>query len=216
MRTLPKNSKIRIFFNSKKDRNFVLTNLNRLAKELGEVVRAAKQILDDKSKHDEESVEIAMQKMALEMKDPTIDLIDMYASSNKYGIEIQERLFWEGMVVRQNIYRKSGSSDDIGRTSMPSFQDMNFGALREPNNSIPYTRAVIMHYKSSGDNNEDHNPMSPLNLVMAYEENDPKNNRCRVIPVVSDFDCFIVGTRGVKYEEEVPKDQIEILEWMVR
>jgi len=216
VRTLPKNSKIRIFFNSKKDRNFVLTNLNRLAKELGEVVRAAKQILDDKSKHDEESVEIAMQKMALEMKDPTIDLIDMYASSNKYGIEIQERLFWEGMVVRQNIYRKSGSSDDIGRTSMPSFQDMNFGALREPKNSIPYTRAVIMHYKPSGDNNEDHNPMSPLNLVMAYEENDPKNNRCRVIPVISDFDCFIVGTRGVKYEEEVPKDQIEILEWMVR
>ena len=215
VRNLHKDSKIRIFFNSDRDRNLVMTNLNELAKELEETIRAARQIYDDQEHHDEETFESAMQKMVLDMKDPAISTIDTYVSSNKYGIEVQERLFWEGMVVRQNIYRKPGSRDDIGRTSMPSFQDMNFSSLREPRNSMPggHTRAVIMHYNPPGEEN---NPMNPLNLLMAYEENDPKNNRCRVIPVVSDFDCFIVGTRGVKYEKEVPEDQVKVLKWMIK
>jgi hypothetical protein len=215
VRTLPKNSKIRIFFNSERDRNLVVTNLNELAKELEETVRASKSILEDESKHDEETVKNAMIKSTLDLTDPTINIIDTYTSSNKYGIEVPERLFWEGMVIRQNIYRKAGSEDDIGRTSMPSFQDMNFASLREPRNEVPggHTRAVILQYNPPGE--EENNPMNPLNLLMAYEENDPRNDRCRVIPVVSDFDAFIVGTRGVKYEEEVPKDQIEVLKWMV-
>eukprot|EP00536_Pseudo-nitzschia_multiseries_P015495 jgi/Psemu1/312211/fgenesh1_kg.898_\ len=50
---------------------------------------------------------------------------------------------------------------------------------------------------------------------MAYEENDPEIDRLRVIPCVSDFDCFIVGSRRVKYEEPVPDDQLEILKWMI-
>lgn len=215
VRTLHKDSRIRIFFNSERDRNLVTTNLNGLAKELDETVRAAKKILADKdTEYDEETMESAMSKMTLDMNDSTINAIDLYTASNKYGIEVQERLFWEGMVVRQDIFRKPGSNDDIGRTSMPSFQDLNFSSLRAPRNSVQErnTRAVIMHYNPPG---EDNNPMNPLNLVMAYEENDPDNNRRRVIPVVSDFDCFTVGTRGVKYEEGVPEDQYKILKWMV-
>lgn len=57
--------------------------------------------------------------------------------------------------------------------------------------------------------------MSPLNLVMAYEENDPEYDRCRIIPCVSDFDCFIVGSRGVKYEAPLPKEQVEVLQWSI-
>jgi hypothetical protein len=215
VRILPKNGKIRIFFTSERARDLVVTNLNELAKELEETVRAAKNILEDESKHDEETIENAMAKTTLDIKDPTINTIDTYISSNKYGIKVPERLFWEGMVIRQNIYRKAGSEDDIGRTSMPSFQDMNFASLRKPRNEVPggHTRAVILQYNPPGE--EENNPMNPLNLLMAYEENDPDNDRCRVIPVVSDFDAFIVGTRGVKYEEEVPEDQIEVLKWMV-
>mmetsp|Transcript_315 Transcript_315/g.705 ORF Transcript_315/g.705 Transcript_315/m.705 type:complete len:1221 (-) Transcript_315:492-4154(-) len=215
VRTLHKDSRIRIFFNSERDRNLVVTNLNGLAKELEETVRAAKKILADKdTEYDDETIENAMSKMTLDMNDSTINTIDLYKASNKYGIEVQERLFWEGMVVRQDIFRKPGSKDDIGRTSMPSFQDMNFSSLRYPRNSVPggHTRAVIMHYNPPG---EEYNPMNPLNLVMAYEENDPGINRRRVIPVVSDFDCFIVGTRGVRYEEGVPEDQYKVLKWMV-
>jgi len=215
VRTLQKNCKIRVFFTSRRDRDVVVANLTELAKELEETVRAAKQILADPYKHDEETLESAMRKMTLDMTDSTIEKIDGYALSEKFGIEIQERLFWEGMVVRQNIYRKAGSPDDIGRTSMPSFQDMNFASLREPRNSVPggCTRAVILHYRPPDE--ENHNPMSPLNLVMAYEENNRIAGRRRVIPVVSDFDCFIVGTRGVRYKEEVPEDQIKIVKWMV-
>jgi hypothetical protein len=35
------------------------------------------------------------------------------------------------------------------------------------------------------------------------------------MPVVSDFDCFMVGTRGVKYEEAIPSDQFSVLMWCV-
>mmetsp|Transcript_8420 Transcript_8420/g.20684 ORF Transcript_8420/g.20684 Transcript_8420/m.20684 type:complete len:367 (-) Transcript_8420:373-1473(-) len=92
---------------------------------------------------------------------------------------------------------------------------MNFASLRKERNNIPgsHTRAVIMQYNPPGEENT--NPMSPLNLLMAYEENDPALDRRRVIPVVSDFDCFIVGTRGVKYHREVPEDQVNVSRWMV-
>ena len=215
IRTLRRNGTIRIFFNSKNDRDIVLSNLNELAIELGETVRAAKQIIKEKEKHDDETFEKALQKMTLDMDDTTINIIDTYIDTDKYGIEVQERLFWEGMVMRQNISRKPASADDIGRSSMPSFQDMNFASLRKEKNSVPggHTRAVILQYNPPGE--EYTNPMSPLNLLMAYEENDPVLDRRRVIPVVSDFDCFIVGTRNVKYEEELPEDQVNVSRWMV-
>jgi hypothetical protein len=37
----------------------------------------------------------------------------------------------------------------------------------------------------------------------------------RVRPVVSDFDCFLVGTRRVDYNIPLPKDQIKVLKWCV-
>lgn len=222
VRTLRRNGKLRVFFNTEKDRDNVVSNLNELAKELQEVVREARRIVtsndNDENKYDDETVERALEKLILDMEDPTIDLIDTYASSNKYGMAVQERLFWEGMVVRQTIDRKPGSNDETGRPSIPSFQDMNFGSLRKSCNNVlgGHTRAVIMQCNLKGDDADNKDPMSPLNLVMAYEENDPDNDRLRVIPVVSDFDCFIVGSRGVNYEEQVPEDQLGTLKWMVQ
>ena len=34
-------------------------------------------------------------------------------------------------------------------------------------------------------------------------------------PVVSDFDCFLTGTRGVKYEKPIPNDQVDLVKWSV-
>jgi hypothetical protein len=241
VRTLRKNSKIRIFFNTEKDRTTVVQNLNLLALELQQTVNESKQIVNannnaDENLHDEKAIETAMEKLTLDMDDPIIDIIDTYAATDgKYGIAVQERLFWEGMVTRQNITRKVGSDDYTGRTSMPSFQDMNFASLRAKSAGIlggGTTRAVIMQYRppppsttSEGnneqnefgddENDDDYDPMCPLNLVMAYEENDPDIQRFRIIPCVSDFDCFIVGSRGVKYEEQVPEEQLDILKWGV-
>ena len=194
--------------------------------------------------------------------DTSIDVIDTYIRTNnpadaasstdsttsKYGLAVQERVFWEGMVTRQSITRTIGSDDDTGRSSVPSFMDMNLASLR-PSSSPDIlggtTRAVLLQYRppaaasasftptpsprwggssscssssSSSTNSSDddsHNPMSPLNLVMAYEENDPEYDRCRIIPCVSDFDCFIVGSRGVKYEAPLPKEQVEVLQWSI-
>jgi len=36
-----------------------------------------------------------------------------------------------------------------------------------------------------------------------------------VKPVVSDFDCFLTGTRGVKYEKPIPNDQVDLVKWSV-
>lgn len=223
IRTLRKNGKIRVFFNSQKDRDQVVANLNEIAKEMEDQVRRAKHIVheadtNDNCGHDEDTIEAALAKLTLDMEDSTIHMIDTYANSNKYGMEVPERLFWEGMVVRQSIIRAKGSRDDVGRSSMPSFQDMNFDSLRKPKNNVPggHTRAVIMQCNPKEDEGKENDPMSPLNLVMAYEENDPTVGLQRIIPVVSDFDCFIVGTRNVKYEEPVPEDQLDILKWMVK
>lgn len=51
--------------------------------------------------------------------------------------------------------------------------------------------------------------LDPRTLVMAYEE------AGRVLPVVSDFDCFLMGTRGVRYPKKLPADQEELLQWCV-
>lgn len=137
------------------------------------------------------------------MSDPSIGLSDDY-SPKSYGMEVPERLFWEWMVTRQDIHREPNSENDTGRPSEPNFQTMNNISLRKtPTDGGPKT--VILWYIDPNEKNVD--SMNPLNLVMAYEENG------RVMPVVSDFDCFLIGTRGVEYKDPLPKDQLEVLKW---
>ena len=52
-------------------------------------------------------------------------------------------------------------------------------------------------------------PLCPLDLLMAYEEDG------RVTPVVSDFDCFLLGTRGVRYQQPLRALDREMLHWCV-
>jgi len=54
------------------------------------------------------------------------------------------------------------------------------------------------------------NPMEPRTLLVAYEENGT------VLPVVSDFDCFLMGTRGLSYRYHLSGEQVELLRWLVR
>ena len=221
IRSLRKDGTVRVFFDTVTARDYVTETLNVVAGEMKQVVDSSKMILqiadsdDNQNQYDEETVEEAMQNMKWDMYDSTIVPIDTYAPG-KYGMEVQERLLWEGMVCRQNIHREKGSDDDTGRHSLPSFQDMNFGSLRRsPEKGEP--KAVISLYRPPGmtDDEYDRNAMCPLNLVMAYEENDPSYNLNRVIPVVSDFDCFLIGTRGVKYQQQIPEEQLEVLRWCV-
>ena len=127
--------------------------------------------------------------------------LNEYAKSEipTFGLEIPERLFWEAYVMRQDITRVPGSDDDTGRPSEPAFQDMNFAALRKPQRS-GQPRAVLYQHSVN-------NSMSPLDLLVAYEGNS------QVLPIVSDFDCFTVGTRGGKYTHVIPDDQIKLVNW---
>ena len=46
-------------------------------------------------------------------------------------------------------------------------------------------------------------------LLMAYEENN------KVTPVVSDFDCFLLGTRGVQIHEPFADRDLSMLSWCI-
>eukprot|EP00811_Abedinium_folium_P036913 NODE_9578_length_1413_cov_7.576983.p1 GENE.NODE_9578_length_1413_cov_7.576983~~NODE_9578_length_1413_cov_7.576983.p1 ORF type:complete len:434 (-),score=49.35 NODE_9578_length_1413_cov_7.576983:111-1268(-) len=83
---------------------------------------------------------------------------------------------------------------DTGRVSEPDFMNMNLHSLRdgvEP-------KVVLYQYDKT-------NPMNPHGLLVAYSE-------ATVKPVVSDFDTFLVGSKGAEYEP-LPPEQLELAEW---
>lgn len=200
IRTLPKKSAMRIFFHTEELRDAAAERVADVGEEMLEGFEASQKVLADDRASDEEQ-ERAMEKFMWEMEDPEIVILDEYADETKptFGMEIPERLFWEAFVMRQSIHREPDSEDDVGRVSHPSFQDMNFASLRTPpKEGSP--RAVIYQFDKE-------DPMDAKDLLVAYEEHS------LVVPVVSDFDCFLVGTRAVSYEEPIPEDQVNLVKW---
>ena len=157
----------------------------------------------------EDEREWALTRLLFDMDDPSIKTVDDYAPEC-YGIELPDRLLWHGCVVDRDITRPEGSEFYTGRLSEPAFQDMNFKAIwktqknRGPAEDLP---RVVLWQTSSSDPDDD--PMDPRGLIMAHEE------KGHVRPVVSDFDCFTVGTRGVKYETALSKEQNDLVRWEV-
>jgi hypothetical protein len=203
VRTLSKESTVRIFFATVKARNAAAYTLENNCNDMVNTVEMAKKILADPLT-DTTSREEAKEMLLCEMTDPIIESLDDYAPK-WYGLEVPIRLFWETFVVNRDCTRVRGSEYCTGRPSTPAFQDMNNAAVAaKPRKDHP--RAVLWQSDDKSD------PMSPLGLLMAYEENG------RVVPVVSDFDPFLVGTRRVPFHPEqgsLPDDQVEILKWSV-
>merc|ERR1719169_243308 len=75
---------------------------------------------------------------------------------------------------------------------------MNLHAVR--GSSSP---AVVLYQHDQAD------PMNPLGLLVAYAEAEVK-------PVVSDFDTFLVGSCGMRYEEPTPEKQVELIRWCLK
>lgn len=197
-----KEGMIRVFYpgDARRARDIAAEKLERVGQEMLHTVEEAKVILADDAAT-EEAREDALEAMLLDMKDPSIYYIEDYAP-NRYGLEIPERLFWEAYFVRQDCTRKPGSEYDTGRPSQPAFQDMNFAALRAtPKPGAP--RACV--YQSADSDL----PLSPFELLVAYEENG------RVMPVVSDFDCFLVGTKRVSFASPLAPEQMVVLKWYI-
>ena len=143
------------------------------------------------------------------MSDPNIIIINDCRPS--FGLDVPQRLFWEAYVMRaKDIGREPGSIYKTGRKSLVAFQDMNFTAIKNECELVS-PRVVVWQYtnpyRSSDEPEPD--PMMPQTLLMAYEENG------RVMPVVSDFDCFLVGTRGVQFRNSLPEDQVDLMHEMI-
>lgn len=168
----------------------------------------------------EQQQEDALEKLVWDIENASIKLIDEYAPKS-YGIELPQRLLWKIFVTDQPIEREGNLV--TGRPSEPFFQDMNNKAI------FKSTRPSVIRDNKKNKNNTtasekfeatdgpcvvlwqttEAKPLDPRTLVMAYEEHG------KVLPVVSDFDCFTMGTRGVKYSTALPDDQIELLKWCV-
>ena len=222
IRTLSKDGRLRVFYHTEEHRETVLTYLEEVRDEMDLTVRNAKVIVEnnDTIGLDDDTVEWFLERLIWDMTDSSSNRINLY-TPKKWGIDVPERLFWEACVIRQNIDRQPGSEDDVGRPSEPNFQNMNFAALRQKQQQSSESgggeekkqqeydrpRPVITHYVDPNDRNP--NPLNPKDLLMAYEDHG------RVMPVVSDFDCFLIGTRGVQYKEPIPDDQLEVCKWCI-
>lgn len=74
--------------------------------------------------------------------------IDRYASKGYYGLELYQRLFWQGYVLEQNIERKQDGTA-TGRSSIPGFQDANLKTLKVATEAKPPPSPMPVVYQVS-------------------------------------------------------------------
>lgn len=123
--------------------------------------------------------------------DRNIETLDQYVP-DAYGLNMPEACWYECYVQRADLTPVIGW--ETGRNSEPAFMDMNLHATR---GNVP-PKVVVMQWDKE-------DCMNPRGLLVAYAEKFVK-------PVVSDFDTFTVGSRGMKYEP-VPPEQVELAMW---
>lgn len=204
-------SRVRVFYPNESSRDLAWTVLEILSHSMKERAESAKKLINGGESHG--SIRSALvDAYRCVMNDPEVYKIDDYVESQGiYGIDVNERLFWEGYVVPNDITRPKGSKYETGRPSIPEFQQMNIDTLRTGGSSSgpeAGRRPVLWHGDCGrvGENApEESNPLCPLGLLMAYEEN------MKVMPVVSDFDSFLLGTRGVNYHEPLGTQELSML-----
>jgi len=211
-RTIPVAARMRVFYYSEEARDLahesllsvcveMVTTYNESQKTIARLKKMEDEgKIKDKEAFDEE-LEDALNKYMWDMSDPSILPIDDY-DPKVWGLDVPQRLFFEAYVMRGDCSRPPGSIHETGRLSEPAFQDMNMETLRNFKPDAP--RPVVL-LKS----HEMENTMDPRYLLIAYED---KGN---VKPVVSDFDCFLVGTRRIQFDKPMPKEQVELMKWCV-
>lgn len=118
------------------------------------------------------------------------EIYPLNAYQRVHGLDVPELLLREAYITRPDIEPVLGW--ETGRPSQPSFMDMNINSVTKP--SEP---AVVLYQMDKTW------PMNPKGLLMAYAEAEVK-------PVVSDFDTFVVGSKGMSYEE-LPEDQVKVV-----
>lgn len=122
-----------------------------------------------------------------------IDIVDDYAPK-VFGIDLPEPVLRETYLMLADLSPVMGW--ETGRRSEPAFMDMNLHAVRD----VSEPKVVLFQFDES-------DPMNVRGLLVAYAEE-------LVKPVVSDFDTFVVASKGMMYEP-VPEDQQKIVTWML-
>ncbi|CAE7390187.1 pkaR, partial [Symbiodinium sp. CCMP2456] len=135
-------------------------------------------------------------------RDHAITLDDSYPDA--FGARVPETLMRMVYIDKQDIQFQAGW--ETGRHSEPAFMDMNLHAVRDEKSN---PRVVLYQYDAT-------NPMNPHGLLIAYAEEWTAPHSSKVVrtvkPVVSDFDTFTVGSKGMRYER-LPPDQMELELW---
>ena len=132
------------------------------------------------------------------MDEPAIHALD----ESGYGLQMPERLLVEAYIHRADISHMPGW--ETGRDSEPDYMDLNLHAMRAQeidrgasDDSIfggvsgvgdtgDMARVVVCQIDESA-------PLNPRGLLVAYEEHG------HVLPVASDFDAFLIGSKGLVY-----------------
>lgn len=122
--------------------------------------------------------------------DRVIFYIDSYP--DVYGLEVPEPILFHVFIEIPDISFRAGW--ETGRKSEPAFMEMNLACLR--GNSEP---KIVLFQADLED------VFNPHGLLIAYAEKSVK-------PVVSDFDTFLVGSRGMTYDE-LPPEQAKLQCW---
>jgi CRP-like cAMP-binding protein len=127
-------------------------------------------------------------------KDTPMMPIDKYLDVS--GLMIPEAVVHYMFIHKPDLTHPPGW--ETGRVSEPAFMDMNLHVLRSTKTD---PRVVLWQLDSD-------NPINPHGLLMAYAE-------ISVKPVVSDFDTFLVGSRGMEYEP-LTEEQVKLSHWALR
>lgn len=205
VRRPPREGRFRVYYQSQEARDAARRELTLFAAHASHAVTKARQVIAaGECAVTEDLWERALKyEMILDVEDSIIYPLDDYAEQGRFGLDVSERYFVEVSIVGRDICRPAGSEWDVGRNSEPAFQDMNSACVRAFDGKM--NRAVILQM----DGNADADPLQPQTFVVAYEEHG------RVIPVASDFDAFLVGTRGVNFNDPLPQDQVAMMTDMI-
>ncbi|CAJ1342150.1 unnamed protein product [Effrenium voratum] len=139
-----------------------------------------------------ELARLELDKVMRELSHLDLEPITSEDSYEVWGLEVPERVLREAFIDRQDVTFQVGW--ETGRASEPAFMEMNLHAIRS--RSLP--KVVLYQYDNC-------NPMNPHGLLIAYAE-------AKVKPVVSDFDTFTIGSRGMVYEP-ICEEQCALMRW---
>lgn len=144
------------------------------------------------------ALEKALPMLEGDVDDPSVIDEDNYvqegAPTSVWGLNLPEKVLREVYIMSQDLSPVLGW--ETGRRSEPFNMDANLHAVRDGK-----PPKVVIYQHDEGD------AMNPRGLLVAYAEKFVK-------PVVSDFDTFLVGSRGMRYDSLI-RPQAEVVKWLL-